>query len=251
MTRLFLAKYIPDAKRWEPQNVGIFVVDGDRAIARFLGETDEEGKVDKRKAKFARDPNMYEDWVRYWRRMIAGRGEDALAEITKASTPNYWVTEAAEIWTGEEEYSLEDLVHRYYGKLVLTNDEQEDPAGVQLHEAVDQILANLTLPQNATFHRDIKVASNLVYEDSFTFHFGTQNGHTTVGQRVTLGSAMYVHDVLWRFAHVDVNRVALVAPDFEDEPHRAYIGALEEVGATVIDIGKDDAESLVADAFGE
>ncbi len=76
-TRVLLAKYIRDPRRWEPVNVGVIVVRGDEARARFVGER-EAGGVDGRTTRhIVGDTEVFAEWVRYWRGALAAGSDGA------------------------------------------------------------------------------------------------------------------------------------------------------------------------------
>lgn len=67
--RFYIAQLTPDLFRREPTNVGIIVQKEDTVVARFVGERP-VGEIDKRQLKNIGAPDVYLQWVEYWRRLL-------------------------------------------------------------------------------------------------------------------------------------------------------------------------------------
>jgi hypothetical protein len=92
--RYWIAQHVEDLFRNEPRNVGVFVRCGDGVVARFFGE-DTDGDVDGRKIRGLPYPDVYKQWVSYWRReVLAGKPIDGIAT---SSTSNYRVITGGEV----------------------------------------------------------------------------------------------------------------------------------------------------------
>ena len=65
----WLARYVPDLLRNEPRNVGVLVRRGKEVAARFVGE-DDDLELDQRKLGRFPFPEVYTEWVRFWRRKL-------------------------------------------------------------------------------------------------------------------------------------------------------------------------------------
>jgi len=61
-----IAQHIAVPLRQEPANVGVLVKHGDTFGCRFIGE-DERGKLDGRRMRSFRFPDVYGQWVKHWR----------------------------------------------------------------------------------------------------------------------------------------------------------------------------------------
>lgn len=61
-----IAQHIADPLRQEPRNIGILARQGMLAGSRFIGE-DQEGKMDGRKLRRFRFPDVYKQWVEHWK----------------------------------------------------------------------------------------------------------------------------------------------------------------------------------------
>jgi hypothetical protein len=90
----WLAKYVDDAFRNEPRNVGIIVSTPEGLAARFAGERDDLTMDKRRLGQRFRYADVYLQWVDYWREQIE---KNDLAEILGASTPNYYIVRAGEV----------------------------------------------------------------------------------------------------------------------------------------------------------
>jgi hypothetical protein len=86
----WIAKNVEDPFRNESRNVGVIVRDGNATAARFIGERD-VGTIDRRLlGQRFRYPDIYLQWITYWREEIKHGRIDA---IVKAETANYYVVE--------------------------------------------------------------------------------------------------------------------------------------------------------------
>jgi len=90
----WIAKNVEDPFRNETRNVGVIARDACGLAARFMGERD-TGELDRRLlGQRFRYPDVYLQWLAYWRGEI---NEGRLDAILKATTPNYFVIEGGEI----------------------------------------------------------------------------------------------------------------------------------------------------------
>src|ERR1700722_19258050 len=91
--RYLIAKYVPDARRMEPRNIGVVLWASGKAVARFLRPQE---------ADFIADKEIYERWTKYWHGLFGGssiarmRGEpvpkddpEFLDEFLKTQQGNY------------------------------------------------------------------------------------------------------------------------------------------------------------------
>jgi hypothetical protein len=77
----WIAQYVEDVFRNEPKNVGIIARIGDEIDAQFIGES-KTGEVDGRKLRLFKCPEVYREWIQYWRRMINCGSLDKLLKQT-------------------------------------------------------------------------------------------------------------------------------------------------------------------------
>jgi hypothetical protein len=96
----WIAKNVEDPFRNETRNIGVIVRDARGIAARFMGERD-TGELDRRLlGQRFRRPDVYLQWLTYWRGEI---NQGRLDAILKATTPNYFVTQGGEITdTGDD-----------------------------------------------------------------------------------------------------------------------------------------------------
>lgn len=83
-----IAQYMDDVFRREVRNVGVIVKKAERLSARFLGEVD--GRIDGRKLGAFHHPDVYRQWVSYWRRTMA-TDPDAFTTLRSTSRANFLV----------------------------------------------------------------------------------------------------------------------------------------------------------------
>jgi hypothetical protein len=210
-TRVLLAKYIRDPRRWEPINVGVVLLRGDDVRARFVGER-EGGIIDGRVTRhIVGDAEVFSEWVRYWRRSLA-EGASGAVDVLARKTPNYWVAEQGEVWFDGEDLSLDELTHRYFAELVLRGEDDTDATAPQLRERADRVLEQV-LFDGVRVERDaIVTAAKLDPPERYKFHYRVENGHVTIGHRVSL-ETVHLHDALWKFSHLpdEYAKIAFVA----------------------------------------
>ena len=89
----WVAKHVPDPFRGEPRNVGVIVSSKGRTASRFIGEKD-DGHIDGRVAKAFAYPDVYRQWVTYWKGQLS-RGE--IATIEKAATAHFYIQAGGEV----------------------------------------------------------------------------------------------------------------------------------------------------------
>lgn len=89
--RYWVAQYVRDVFKNEAKNVGVFVELDGAVECRFLGETD--GEIDGRKLKLFSYPDVYRQWVAYWRAEV----NRDLRGVIEAPASNYRVVEGGEV----------------------------------------------------------------------------------------------------------------------------------------------------------
>lgn len=108
----WIAQHINDLFRNEPRNVGVFVRVGNQTAAKFFGEVG--GLIDGRKLKNFPYPEVYRQWIQYWRNQLLKNNPELLVNT---SGPNYRVVEAGQI-TDAETDTPEDVANYLYALLV-------------------------------------------------------------------------------------------------------------------------------------
>lgn len=112
--KYWLAKHIPDPLRAEPRNIGVIVSVGNAFAARFIGERDDGKGLDGRKLGDFAYPDVYRQWVAFWRGELA---EKRIDEIVASATPHFVVVEGGEVAdTGTD--SASDVCQFLYTLLV-------------------------------------------------------------------------------------------------------------------------------------
>jgi hypothetical protein len=110
-------QHVPNPLRRESRNVGVIVERNGDYDAKFVGETDgKEGQLDKRSTRFFEHPEIYEQWVKYWRRSIS-KGGDVVSRLTKANGGHFNVVEAGFV-AGTEDDPITAVCQYTYGLLV-------------------------------------------------------------------------------------------------------------------------------------
>lgn len=247
-TRILVAKYIEDARRWEPVNVGVFVLRGDEAQARFLGERGAGGGVDRRRLRYrVGDTEAYGEWVAFWRRSLERPGEAVADAILSVARPNYWVADQGEVWFDGEAQPLDALADRYFDELVQPSEEADEPP--QLKQRVDHVLAQARLFERGDLQTNVTVEADLDPPERYKFHYLLENGRKTVAHRVGL-EPVWLHDALWKFDHLprDLGKVAFVAAEEAAEELAPTLQHLRE-RARVIDVNSPAAVDDIIAAF--
>lgn len=244
-TRIYAVKYIGDPRRWEPRNIGVFVVNGERGVVRCVGMTGTD-TVDRRGIRWTvRDTEAYAEWVKYWVRTI-DRGESGAEEAVKVQPPQFLVAEVGTTWFGDSSAQPEDLAERYFAELVGELHDQEVAPG--LRERVEILLEVTGSSRQHGFRRDVPVQSfGLAYEETLKFQYGWRNGHLTVAKRVDLSQSVLVNDALWSFEHLpaDIRRLTFTA---DPDRHDPRYGLLSNY-STVIDVDATDAGDALVSAI--
>jgi hypothetical protein len=153
MITYFIAKYVDDLARNEPDNVGILASDGERIVARFDGEND-AGAIDLRKVRHRiTGSHAYRAWVHYWREAIqnpASVGADEcstpvslLEQLVAADSRDFYLELGGTILLDADERSLEETARELYEQIVR---EPDPPSPMSLQEKSRQALAAAGAP---------------------------------------------------------------------------------------------------------
>lgn len=96
-----VAQYMEDVFRREVRNIGVLVRKGNEYAAKFFGEI-EPGVVDGRRIKSLVAPDVYRQWVQYWRRILA-TDADPFNALTRTPQANYPLLDGGSVWdTGDD-----------------------------------------------------------------------------------------------------------------------------------------------------
>ena len=237
MTKIYLAKYVPDQARWEPRNVGVIITNGDRAVARFIGEK-VGGGVDGRRVRHAigAPAPIYREWVQFWRRMITEHAD--FDNLPARPGADFFLTEAGEVWAAAPDRPISAQLTDFYGRLV---QREAEPGEAELRQQVEDVITGSHLAARVEIRRDVVVAGTEVEgNEQVKFAYGFQNGHMVYGHRVPLGIETLVHDALYRYIAVGkrVPKVSFVRVGAGES--RSHLTSLRAY-STVIDVGKSDA----------
>jgi hypothetical protein len=149
--RYWIAKNVEDPLRNETRNVGVIASDGRSLAARFVGERG-TGELDRRLlGQRFRHPDVYLQWLAYWRKEI---DQGYLEAVLRATTANYFVTEGGET-TDTDSDSVETVCAFLYSLLVSENpvmqafelaEEEDETRG--LDSEISHALSDLNILSN-------------------------------------------------------------------------------------------------------
>ena len=126
----FIAQYISNPLRQEPRNVGIVARCGAVRGCRFIGEG-HGAKIDGRKLRSFRFPDVYKQWVAYWRESLDRETDiEALAED---NAPHYRLVRGGSVVDIGAD-PIEKVVAYLFRQLV--KDEVVQPGSDQVSERV-------------------------------------------------------------------------------------------------------------------
>jgi hypothetical protein len=218
-------KFVEDARRNEPVNVGLIVANSASIAARFAGETND--RLDLRlvqplvRSIPARE--MYRNWWRFWRRMLA-EGEPGLERILKRSTNNFYVEDAATVLVGDD--APEALLAEFYEQLVgpAGDGTLAQPAETLTGAVVEDLLERAGISHRPELQRN-RTLSEVGYSfpKDWRFHYVYRNGGPPiVGERVP-SQPWQAAGLLWRYSKLpgEIVRVSFLSsadpvPEEED-----------------------------------
>lgn len=90
-----LIQLVEDLFRRESRNIGVVVRKQGNVAARFLGESAEQS-IDGRKIKTMAAPEVYRQWIEYWRRVLV-EDPDPFGTIVRSQRGNYVVLEGGNV----------------------------------------------------------------------------------------------------------------------------------------------------------
>ena len=92
--KYYIVQLTPDLFRREPTNIGIIVHKDSQFQSKFVGE--KLGGFDKRSLKFTGTPDIYVQWVEYWKRIIS-KPNVREADLFKANGGNFNIIAGGEV----------------------------------------------------------------------------------------------------------------------------------------------------------
>ena len=207
MTEWLIAKYMPDLRRREPQNIGVVLFAGGSALARFVAEDPASLDIDGRIARprFGSWEN-YCDWVHFWRSSLAGGPEKLLA---RRAGENYFLERGGQLLAGADR-DPRQLLDELYSMLV----DEIDVEAPALPTEIDPI--DILFREVAS---RLSVVTPYVVDlsyDELTFDFAIEAEKTHLFKRVVLNGNP---KKTWEAVHGAVYSVESVARSPGYEPH--------------------------------
>jgi hypothetical protein len=146
-----IAQHVPDVFRQEPKNLGVIVRRGHTVEARFFGERS-PGMIDGRSLRAFQFPDVYRQWVDFWRRRSSAPG-DPFRELEGANAAHFRVVSGGEVSDVASADPLADVANYLYSMLVsegglmeaLGGAEDGDSPVLSLRDAVAEELSHLNL----------------------------------------------------------------------------------------------------------
>lgn len=245
-----IAKYVPDLRRREAQNVGVILFVPGNVLCRFKGQR-EDGDIDGRRARFAGSPDMYKAWVRYWRQAATSSSDAVIgALLSREPDQNYFLELGGERVYGGEDLDPGRFLTELYGTLV--EPEPEDETG-SARELSDSVLRRLDIADRV--ERDVELTLPVTdgVIDSVIFDYRYNNGRANLMRTVTLThtdkrSWDNCHSATWDLQHaavapVDENQqlISLVKTRPMDSALDRQLALLSAQANAVLDVGEEEA----------
>jgi len=194
--RYWVARYISDLFRKEPRNIGVFVEANGAVAARFFGEG-EPGQIDGRKLRVLKYPDVYRQWIDFWRAEIARTPPASLIEMSRS---HYRVIEGE----GVDDIgasTVDDVANYLYALLVseggfrealgLQGDVEEQAAASLTNEVIEALKEEHLLSAGDMFvphpvRRSVSIVGkiNVQHKPAFV----QENGHLYVMETVDFTS---------------------------------------------------------------
>lgn len=208
----FVVKYVPDLYRREPRNVGVVLLDGDRGLARFLGQDPLSDEVDADRVRsVVPETRTYRSWVEYFLYHVhAGTWSRVRESLSRRAMDNFYVEEGGS-WQLDN-----DDPHRLLGELY-DSLVAEPPAPLQrsatphLAALVNQVFIAAgvasRIESRPAFEIDVTGLRGRVHS-KVRFDYLYANGHVTVMERMRLAperpgdNLQSIDSFLYRAEHV-------------------------------------------------
>ncbi|MEU5906156.1 hypothetical protein ABZ780_17470 [Micromonospora sp. NPDC047467] len=203
----YLVKYVRDAFRNEPVNIGVIITLDQHGVARFIGQR-ADGQIDGRRARSAvASPDTLRAWANYIRHHLAeGTFEEKLASLSARSLDNYRIERRGALLEPLTSERLPQMAEDLFRELV--REEPEKPA-----PTLDD-LTNQLLYQKLQFPPDHKIEENVRYvidlrgaRREFSFDYRYVNGRASLLEKISLADReksveTRVNDLLFRMEHI-------------------------------------------------
>ena len=92
--KYLIAQHLADPLRKEPRNVGVLAQRGKHVASRFVGE-DPDGSMDGRRLRRFPFPDVYRQWVEYWKAEATGLGQIEL--LVEDNNTHYQLVRGGEV----------------------------------------------------------------------------------------------------------------------------------------------------------
>jgi hypothetical protein len=218
-SRYHVVKYVPDVRRMEPRNIGVFVTHPGQVSAKFLSTE---------QARFVEDPKLYDRWVTFWLK-IADTGQVRVGnKVVERSDAAFFDAISA---TGRGKYLLFDggeslspmtmrevpsFAHQLFGDLVrpFETDPEQDEMTAEALSFVSQCrvvfeLAGFDFGKTGV-HSGEKLPCKVGHATrEFSVHYmlGSPRTPSAVAQRVDLTESKSVDSVSFMFEKLQKEQV--------------------------------------------
>lgn len=231
--RYFIAKYVADARRMEPVNIGVILWSRGRVTAKFLPPEES--------APLVNDLAVYSRWVEYWMRLLAADSIEArdgsvvskqssqfMDAFARTQKENYLLADAGEVvdrvtarnMDAAATYLYSELVERAEGRRYSPREQ-----AIQLKQLSSKVLAESGVSDHDEFRHSYTVRCRIgTVEVPLRAHYAIGNGvPRSIFQRVQIGSSQSVCSASFMFEHLisnkQIKRDNCAALVYTDESH--------------------------------
>lgn len=113
----WIVQHIPDLMRHEPRNIGIFAEIENNIYCKFQGEN-EDGSIDGRKIKWIEYPEVYKQWIEFWKDEAKNNN---IEEILEETTDYYNVSKSGFLTDLPEGITSINVLNYLFSNLVSTD----------------------------------------------------------------------------------------------------------------------------------
>lgn len=241
--KYWVVQHISDLMRAEPRNVGVIAQVGEELVARFLGESVPR-EIDGRKLRHMPHPDVYRQWVEYWRDCI-DRGD--LAACVDESRGHYRVRERGTVSDIGRDSPQEVIGFLYallvseggFEEAVASEGGEQEAESVGLERAVcdafedRELFSEKPLLIRHPVRRHFRVQGRS--QNTYTPSFAQENGELCIMEPVDFTMARK------RFARDHAGWSAYMFRDVRDA--RSSTQAIAIVRVTPQDLTDDDVEN--------